>query len=167
RRSHGGAARAPARAPHPAGHPPEPVLGVRLQHARHPDRRGGALSAAAPRWPDWARSRLGGHPRAHARRARNGALQRLGRDLVAPAAKVRLMASAAAWVTAVATLVAAGANVYFGRRRHAARARGAAGVQEVRIRVAAGYDPAEIEVEAGRPGRLGVPRAGGAGWPDT
>ncbi len=77
----------------------------------------------------------------------------------------------AAWAV---TLAGAGAvaavNLWFlGRRRGAAAAAavGSTGAQEVRVRVGGGYDPAEIEVRAGRPVRLLFLREETEGGSDT
>ncbi len=77
-----------------------------------------------------------------------------------------MMDPAAAWVTAGGALLVVAANLYFLRPRRATIAP-TAGVQEVRIRVASGYDPALIEVEAGRPVRLVFSREEVEGCSDT
>jgi Cu+-exporting ATPase len=89
RRSARGAAGAGARAPHDAGHPAEPVLGVRLQRDRHPDRGGRAVPAAARRRTDRSGVRLAGHAEPDAGLARDGVLECLGGDVVAQAAALR------------------------------------------------------------------------------
>ena len=75
------------------------------------------------------------------------------------------------WVTGGGMLLAVGANLYFLRPRRTSRVRAAAvrpgGVQEVRIRVASGYEPSLIEVEAGRPVRLVFHREEVEGCSDT
>ena len=79
------------------------------------------------------------------------------------------MDAAALAVTVAGGLAIAGVYVYFFAPRKAAvrAAGGAAGVQEVRIRVADGYDPATIEVAAGRPVRLVFRREEVAGCSET
>ncbi len=77
---------------------------------------------------------------------------------------------AAAWlVTAGGALLIAGVCVYFFAPRRAAvhAVPGAGGVQEVRIRVASGYDPSVIELESGRPARLVFHREEVEGCSDT
>ena len=76
------------------------------------------------------------------------------------------MDPAAVGVTAVGLALVAAVNVYFLRPRRAAMVRGP-GVQEVQIRVASGYDPSVIEVEAGRPVRLVFRREEVEGCSDT
>ena len=76
------------------------------------------------------------------------------------------MDPAAVGVTAVGLALVAAVNVYFLRPRRAAMVRGP-GVQEVQIRVASGYDPSVVEVEAGRPVRLVFRREEVEGCSDT
>ncbi len=76
----------------------------------------------------------------------------------------------AAWlVTAGGALLIAGVCVYFFAPRRAAvhAVPGAGGVQEVRIRVASGYDPSVVELESGRPARLVFHREEVDGCSDT
>ena len=79
------------------------------------------------------------------------------------------MDAAALGVTVAGVLAIAGVVVYFLAPRRAAMrvAAVADGVQEVRIRVADGYDPAHIEVAAGRTVRLVFRREEVAGCSET
>ena len=64
---------------------------------------------------------------------------------------------AAAWIVTVGgAVLIVGVCVYFLAPRGSAvrAAAGAGDVQEVRVRVADGYDPSLIEVAAGKPARL-------------
>jgi plastocyanin domain-containing protein len=72
-------------------------------------------------------------------------------------------------VTVTGVLLIAGVCLYFfaPRRAAVAAARTSGGVQEVRIRVAGGYEPATIEVESGRPVRLVFHREEVEGCSDT
>ena len=67
-----------------------------------------------------------------------------------------MMDPAAFWVTAGGVALAIAVNVYFFSPRRATVAAPAAdgGPQVVRVTVRGGYDPARIEVRAGRPVRL-------------
>jgi len=66
-----------------------------------------------------------------------------------------------------AALVVAVNLYFFGRRRAASAALSASGTQVVRVRVEGGYDPAVIEVRAGRPVRLQFLREETEGCSDT
>jgi plastocyanin domain-containing protein len=71
-------------------------------------------------------------------------------------------------VTLAGVVLIVAVNVYFFARRRAVAATAAAGgVQEVRVSVKGGYDPALIEVEAGRPVRLLFLREETEGCSDT
>ena len=76
---------------------------------------------------------------------------------------------AAIWVTAGGVALAIGVNLYFfsPRRATVAAPAGADGPQEVRIVVRGGYEPAVIEVRAGRPVRLVFHREEAWGCSDT
>ena len=76
---------------------------------------------------------------------------------------------AAIWVTIGGVLLAVAVNVYFFAPRPAAVAAPVAveGPQMVRIHVRDGYDPARIEVRAGRPVRLVFRRDEVEGCSDT
>ncbi len=79
------------------------------------------------------------------------------------------MDPAALWVTVGGVALAIGVNVYFFSPRRATVVQPAAadGPQEQRITVRGGYDPAVIEVRAGRPVRLVFRREEVEGCSDT
>lgn len=77
------------------------------------------------------------------------------------------MDAAAIVVTVAGIALIAAVNAYFFARPRAVAAAAAGGAQEVRVRVRGGYDPATIEVEAGRPVRLLFLREETEGCSDT
>ena len=71
-------------------------------------------------------------------------------------------------VTVAGIALIAAVNLYFfARPRTVGAVATAGGAQEVRVRVRGGYDPATIEVEAGRPVRLLFVREETEGCSDT
>lgn len=78
------------------------------------------------------------------------------------------MMDAAIWVTIGGVLLAIAVNIYFfSPRRAVVAAPVVEGPQVVRVRVRDGYDPARIEVRAGRPVRLLFRRDEVEGCSDT